>query len=114
MSETRMPVPELSELDLAFPAGALDWMPLWEEIPDDFKEGRGDARKWVKIANVWFAVGLAEGVEFYPHPGVDAEQAFHAVRATLGSYAPEHKHKIAAVAYMLSSWFVEIKGWEKT
>lgn len=103
-----MEVPSLTKVDIVFPAHALDWMPAWEEIPEEFREGHTE---WNQIANSWFAHGLREDVAFYPKEGVIAEDAFNAVRATLGSYAPKHEHKIAAVAYMLSCWFKKIENW---
>jgi hypothetical protein len=104
-----LPVPEIDDVTLAFPANALDWMPPWEEIPEEFKEGN----EWTQIASSWFALGLPETVKFYPHEGVDPEKAFRACRATLGSFQPKHEHKEAAVGYMLSCWFEKVEGWKK-
>lgn len=105
-----LPVPEITVIDEAFPAHALDWMPKWEEIPEDFRERDTE---WNRIVRSWFYNGLPEDVEFYPREGVDPEKAFQVLQATLGSYAPKHQHKEAAVAYMLSCWFEKVKGWKK-
>ncbi len=116
MPEPTWPIPELDAIEIAFPAGALRWMPKYEDIPDEYKDhvGFGDSEyECVTIANYWFANGLNEDVEFYPREGVDARKAFDALRATLGSYAPKHEHKIAAVAYMMSCWFKEVKKWKR-
>jgi hypothetical protein len=32
------------------------------------------------------------------------DNAFRALQACLGSFAPKHEHKIAGVAYLLSEW----------
>lgn len=114
MTALAWPIPELSAVDIAFPAHALDWMPKYEDIPDEFKERGtfGKESEFVTIAHYWFANGLNENVEFYPREGVNAQKAFDALRATLGSYAPKHEHKIAAVAYMMACWFEEVKKWK--
>jgi hypothetical protein len=52
-------------------------------------------------------------VKFYPREGVDPEKAFRAIKATLGSFAPKHQHKEAAVAYMLSCWFAKVEDWKQ-
>ena len=49
-------VPELSDLDVAFPAHALDWMPPMAEIPVEFKRWRGTT--WNKIVDQWFFAGF--------------------------------------------------------
>lgn len=105
-----MPVPEITKVDEAFPAHALDWMPAWEEIPEEFREGDNE---WEKIVHAWFFHGLPENVEFYPRKGVDAEKAYRVISATLHSFAPSHQHKVAAVAYMLSCWFMEVRNWRR-
>jgi hypothetical protein len=110
MSAPVLEVPEISDLDLAFAADALSWMPPMEEIPDEFK--RGDT-KWNEIVRAWFFHGLPSTVQFHTRNGVDPEAAFRAVSATLGSYAPKHEHKEAAAAYMLSCWFKKVAGWKR-
>jgi hypothetical protein len=111
VSETMLPIPDLSDVDVAFPAHALDWMPAWDEIPDEFKNMNRET-EWNEIVSQWFFSGLPEKVKFIPRDGVDPEKAFRAVQATLGSFAPKHQHKEAAAAYMLSCWFKKVKGWK--
>jgi hypothetical protein len=107
---TTIEIPELTDIDVAFPASALDWMPPMEEIPDEFKDR---SNEWCKIASSWFFFGLPKNVKFYPREGVDPAKAVRAIQATLGSYAPRHQHKEAAVAYMLSCWFTKVKNWKQ-
>jgi hypothetical protein len=103
-------IPELTDVDVAFAAKALDWMPDWEEIPDEYKQHNGtDANK---IVSSWFFNGLNSDVEFYPREDVDPEKAVKVIQATLGSFASKHEHKEAAAAYMLDSWFEEVKYWK--
>ena len=110
MNET-LAVPEISKSDRAFPADALDWMPAWDEIPEEYRD-RNNGTVWNKIVRRWFFSGLPEKVAFYPKDGVDAERAVAVVQATLGSFAPKHEHKEAACAYMLASWFTKVEHWE--
>lgn len=107
-----LPIPELTDVDVAFAANALDWMPPMEDIPDEFKSFPGGT-VWNEIGRTWFYHGLPKEVEFFPKEGVDAKKAFRAVQATLGSFASKHEHKEACVAFMLSEWFDRIEGWEK-
>lgn len=110
MGSTSLPVPDIDDVTLVFPANALEWMPAMEDIPQEFKQGDTE---WNAIASAWFYRGLPADVKFYPRKGVDAEKAVRAAKATLGSYAPSHQYKEAAVAYMLCSWFTKIKNWKQ-
>lgn len=107
-----MPVPEISGVSAAFPADALDWMPKWDDIPDEYRAHNGT--EWNRIVSKWFYAGLPAGTRFVPRKGVDPGQALRVIGATLGSFAPKHEHKEAAAAYMLSCWFKSVKGWDKS
>ena len=104
-----MKIPEISDLDFAFPSDALEWMPKKEDIPEQFWRG---STEWNKIVSTWFFRGLPGTSDFIPKDGVDAKKALRAVKATMGSFAPKHEHKEAACAYMLSEWFERVEGWE--
>lgn len=99
------PIPKLSMASVAFPADALDWMPKHKDIPDVDK-------KWDHIASKWFYSGLPKDVKFYPKEGVNPKDSMRAMQACLGSFAPKHEHKMAAAAFLLSEWFVDIKNWD--
>ena len=99
---------DLSVIDTTFPARALEWMPLWEEIPEDFRTGDGEAARWHKIVHDWFYRGLDEP-QFFLKPGIDGEVAVRHLQAILGSYAPKHEHKVAAVAWLASLWFDDVE-----
>lgn len=107
-----LPIPEISDLDVVFGADALKWMPAWDDIPKDFQNMNGRT-EWNRIVSRWFFSGLPASTEFHPREGVDPPAALRVIKATLGSYAPKHEHKEAAVAYMLSCWFTKITGWDK-
>lgn len=97
-------VPEITPLDLAF--GKWDFLPPWEEIPEEFKKG---STPWNKTMERWFHRGLPEGVEFHGKPKVDPKKACQAIQAVLTSYGPKHEHKMAGTAYLCSQWFKEIR-----
>lgn len=80
-------------------------MPLWEEIPAEFKEYRGT--KWNGVFNDWFFHG-ASNIKYQPKAGVNANKAMRHINAVMQSFAPKHEHKEAAVAYLLSQWFDSI------
>lgn len=94
-----MPV-EISDVELAFPAHALDFMPAMEDIPEEFGSF---SNPWAKFVSTWFAFGLGR-FSFIPTEGVDPNMAFRQLSAIMGSYQPQHEHKTAAVAYLSSVW----------
>lgn len=102
-------VPDLTDADLVFPARALSWMPTMEQIPKEFRDGDTE---WNQIASQWFYAGISDDAEFVPREGIDPVKAVRALKATLGSYAPKHEHKEAAVAYMMSCWFTKVEKWK--
>ncbi len=96
-------VPDVTMLDVAFGARAMDFMPKMEDIPESFT----NQEKWSKVTGHWFFCGL-KNAKWTPKAGVDQGKALAAVKAVLGSFAPKHEHKEAAVAYMLSEWFEDV------
>lgn len=92
---------EISDVDFAFPARALEWMPALDEIPVEFREG---LTLWNKAADRIF-YGSMEGIELEPKEGIDPYKAGRHIMAIMRSYAPKHEHKIAACAYLMSRFF---------
>jgi hypothetical protein len=113
MSETLiLEVPAVTDLDVAFGANALTWMPAWDEIPTEFRNMNAGTEQ-NKIVRRWFFAGLPAGTKFIEREGIDGKAALRAIKATMGSFALKHEHKEAACAYMLSCWFTDVKGWDK-
>ena len=104
-----MKIPELSSADVAF--GNIKHMPSYATLPEDFRRHNGNA--YCEAISQWFFNGakgapnglIINGVTFAAKPGVDANKALRAIKAVLGSYEPQHEHKEAACAFMLSEWF---------
>ena len=99
-------IAEIDNIEMVFPGDVSRLMPAWEDIPEEFKYGKG---KWSKIASDWFFNGLKK-LPFKPKEGVNQSNALRHLKTVLGSFDPEHGHKIAAVAYLLSQWFEDAEG----
>lgn len=106
MADETPAITEVTDVQMAFPGDALDYMPAWEKIPDEFKT---DSNEWVKFAHTWFRHGLSTTwTGMLPAEGFDPSKAHRQLTAIINSYAPKHEHKIACVAYLASCWFVWI------
>jgi len=99
---------EVTDLDMAFGARAMDLLPPYREIPEDFRLNRGSARPWIEFQQTWFFRGLPADTRFVPTEGVDARSAIRHLKAIQGSWEPKHEHKEAGVAYLASLWFAEV------
>lgn len=110
--EWALPTP-VSDVEVAFPAGALDLMPSREVCEAGLAALPDGGAEWLRLQRVWFSRGLAAGVEFHMRPGVDGETAFRHLCCIQGSYAPKHEHKEAAVAYLASRWCEKVVGYER-
>lgn len=102
------PIPEISDVQMVFPANVLDYMPKYEDIPKKYKTDSYSGTN--RLFNDWFFRGLKE-LSMKTREGVDEGKAIRAIRSIMGSYAPKHEHKEAAVAFLLDEWFTDIK-WE--
>lgn len=92
----------VSPVEMVFPARVAHLMPEYDDIPEEFRRGRSP---WNDLQATWFFEGIADA-EFYPAEGIDTQAAFTHAKAIQGSFEPKHEHKEAAVAYLLSRWFV--------
>lgn len=112
-----LPIPEVSDVELAFPASPSAAVPI-VKIPKQFlivarlehdRTGVDDrlmevARAWEQLVSRWFFQG-APDLQLVPREGADAKKAFRAIRAVMGSYQYKHEHKTANVAYLFDEWF---------
>lgn len=94
----------VSDVLIAFPGSVSHLMPAYEDIPEDFRRNRGDARQWVAFQQTWFFKGLNKGM-FEAKPGVEFDAAWRHLKCVQGSFEPQHEHKEAAVAWLMSRWF---------
>lgn len=101
---------EVCDIDIVCGAKALGLLPPYEEIPEDFKRvrGREDAEKWVDIVDDWFFNG-AKSVRFITKSkDIDQRIAIRHLSAIMHSFEPQHEHKTAGVAYLMSLWFDDV------
>ena len=98
----------ISGNDIAFGVTKLDVLPLYESIPEEFKRGTGDARKWTEIFTQWFFNGLPQNTKFKVKDGIDERKAMAHIVSVMRSFRPKHEHKTAAVAWLLSRWFDDV------
>lgn len=97
----------LSDLDLAFPAHALDWMPEWDALPEEWRDPDGwEVKLW---RDIFFRSSNEdfdwEALKLIPVEGIDPEVAWRHLIAITSSYAPKHQHKEAALAFLTHHWF---------
>jgi hypothetical protein len=96
----------LQKLRNAF--GDITYLPKWEDIPEEFKD-RNNRNKWVKVVDDWFFKGLPADTKFLPKAGVDAKTALKNISGIMNSWAPQHEHKTAGCAYLLSQNFEDVQ-----
>jgi hypothetical protein len=105
MAPKIMPI-ELSMIQKVFPSDAMKWMAEMKDIPERFKEGSYHAdAPWE--AGLWADIFYRgyEDIELLAVEGVDPKKAWDQLLAICGSFAPEHQHKMAVLAYLTSLWF---------
>lgn len=100
---------EVTDVEVAFGANALDYMPPREECEAALKALPNRGREWREFQSRWFFEGLPTDTKFKPKDGIDQAAALRHLSLIQGSYAPKHEHKEAAVAYLASLWFKDVK-----
>jgi len=103
------PVP-VSDVDVAFPAMALDVMPLLKEIPKKYQVDNA----WTSLFLEWFTNGLDPAIEFWMKDGIDGLTAYRHLSVIIGSYAPKHEYKEAAFTFLCSLWFTKVVNHGRT
>lgn len=99
---------EVNDLRIAFPASVSDLMPEYDDIPAEFRDDAMARGKWCRFQSDWFFGGLKD-LDVTPKPGIDTKAALRHLKAIQGSFEPQHEHKAAAVAYLASLWFDDVK-----
>ena len=88
-------------MEMAFgPRDLSSLLPAMSDIPNEFKQW---TNPWVRLAARWFYSGL--NGNFVAKEGIDGRAALRHVGAILRSFEPQHEHKEAGCAYLLSLWF---------
>lgn len=95
-------IPEVTDLDCAFPTQWRTLLPKMEELTKDERAMRGpfcDA-----LSSIFYGGGKLEDHGIEPKPGTDMKKVYRYVRATLGDWGPSQEHKIGGIAHMLAKW----------
>lgn len=74
-------------------------MPPYDEIPQEFKQFRGNA--YVEFVEGLF-FGAPPKMELKLRDGFSEEAVAKVIKSHLSSFEPKHEHKMAGVGYMLS------------
>ena len=93
---------KLQQFEVAFGGRAMDILPAMKDIPEEFHDSNN---KWHSLAATWFFRGLKARPAV--KPGIDADAALSNIQTALRSFEPKHEHKMAGVAYLMSTWLEE-------
>ena len=102
---------KLNNIDMAFgPSGNLIYLyiPKWEEIPEDFRHERGNAKKWISIVDDLFFSGAKNIRCTIKDATISQSDIIRHVGMLLSSFDLRHEHKTSGVAYLLSLWCDDI------
>jgi hypothetical protein len=97
---------EIDTATMIFPASVSHLMPDYGDIHAEFKM---TLNPWAQLQSTWFFFGLSADSEFFPKDGIDPKAALRHLKAIQGSFEPKHEHKSAAVAFLLSLWFEQVR-----
>jgi hypothetical protein len=103
----------VTDVEIAFPANALDYMPSYADCKDALHAMEDRGRRWIDFQQAWFYDGLAADTKIDLRDGIDSEQAIRHLKVIQGSYASKHEHKEAAVAYLASLWFDDVRDYKR-
>ena len=92
--------------DVAFGGSMKELLPPMDVIPRSIREERDPA---YYLALRWFYEGLI-GARLIPREGIDKGEALAHIKAVMGSFEPQHEHKMAGCAYLLSLFFKEMEA----
>lgn len=96
---TRDDIASVTDVELAFSTDRL--LPMWEDIPEDFRNGN----LYTRLAESIFSGSPLQDAEICFRPSFDDQKApadlNRCVRAHIQSFSPKHQHKIAGVGFMI-------------
>lgn len=100
----------ITDVEMAF--GSTQWLPPWEAIPKEFKDGFPNADSpYVKLVDAMLFERPLPEMGMTPNPGWEGDgEAFQTglrrlMSSHLTSFEPKHEHKVAGVAYLFSRIF---------
>jgi hypothetical protein len=97
---------DVDDITLAFPANVVQkYMPPMKDIPKEFH--MMSKNKWNDFIADWFFNGV-KNIKLTPKTGIDETKAMRHIKTIMGSFEPQHEHKEAACAYLMSLWFDDV------
>lgn len=94
-------IPDLDGVDATFGA-SLKAYPKYEAIPEPFR--RGNTKFNDAVSGLFFRGGKLEDFGLRLKADTNRLRFFTAMRALLSSFEPQHEHKEATVAWLLSEY----------
>lgn len=96
------PVPEATDVEMAFPSQHEKLLPKWEDLTD---EERSNSTVFCKAAqSLFFNGGKLEDFGVRIREGIEPTKVYRYLRATLPDWGPSHEHKVGGVGHMLAKW----------
>lgn len=95
-------IPDVSDVECAFPTRWRDLLPPREDLNDDERQMRGpfcDA-----VLGIFHRGGKLSDHGISVMPGYDETKVIRYIHATLGDFGPSHEHKIGGIAHALAKW----------
>jgi len=106
----------VTKVDMVLGGEMSKLLPPMSVIPKEFQDMNPHLRdqatgapKWLKVFSDWFYGGLPKTTEFIPKPGIDGQLALRHIASIMRSFDPQHEHKTAGCAWLLSLWFEDVK-----
>lgn len=93
------------EVDLVFPARVVDMLPPYDDETKKYYVDRKNI--WTRFIDSWFYSGVKQEISdrLKPVEGIDKKEALRHLQVCLGSFEPQHEHKIGGCARLLKDWF---------
>lgn len=89
-------------------SNAVDYLPAWKELPEDFRHEKGAAKKWLHIVDDLFFYGAKDIRCTIKDATISQTDILRHIRMLLQSFELSHEHKTSGVAYLLSLWCDDI------
>ena len=105
-----LPIPEVSDADIAFGAKGAQITPAWDDIPDQYKHRH---TKGVELfEDIFFGFADTATIRLIPKDGVDPEHAWRALQTVMHTFETAHERKTAGWAYLFHEWFADA-SWQR-
>lgn len=92
---------DVDDVTASFPATVIGTLlPRLEDIPEEFRRNWTTNEMCRAASKLFFSGGVLPAFR----DDIDRSAAARHLQAVLGSFEPQHEHKIAGAGYLLSLW----------